>query len=288
MQIYGCCRCCKATHFEVDKTWYIYIYTEVGTLDVTTLLLKAALQAELDKHFFLQSSMVVASSTPPSLQLAFATSVPLEFTWKTRQKGLMTHGCSWHQKKWKENSFQGWQGMTESKPTFYIVGLPGTSCSACSDHPDHETLVQQAVAWYLNPSNFRPMSRFNWDQDPRMIQGLSKVPKPLRQVPTTWSIHSTVDWKKVWFTHSLAVQQNIWHKCKTVVYITDISTYVYIYALYIFAKKTQKRVPNWSMIAKGPLLEVLEPLSCSHSLGVGQIPSILMYLYNHAIWSIWV
>ena len=68
---------------------------EVGTLDVTTLLLKAALQAELDKHFFLQSSMVVASSTPPSLQLAFATSVPLEFTWKTRQKGLMTHGYSW-------------------------------------------------------------------------------------------------------------------------------------------------------------------------------------------------
>lgn len=48
-------------------------------------------------------------------------------------------------------------------------------------------------------------------------------------------------------------------------------------------KKTQKGVPNWSMIAKGPLLEVLEPLSCSHSLGVGQIPSILIYLYNHAI-----
>lgn len=218
----------------------IYIYTEVGTLDVTTLLLKAALQAELDKHFFLQSSMVVASSTPPSLQLAFATSVPLEFTWKTRQKGLMTHGCSWHQKKWKDNSFQGWQGMTESKPTFYIVGLPGTSCSACSDHPDHETLVQQAVAWYLNPSNFRPMSRFNWDQDPRMIQGLSKVPKPLRQVPTTWSIHSTVDWKKVWFTHSLAVQQNIWHKCKTVVYITDISTYVYIYIHFIYLPKKHR------------------------------------------------
>ena len=37
---------------------------EAGALDDTTLLLKAALQAELDKHFFLQSSMVVASRTP--------------------------------------------------------------------------------------------------------------------------------------------------------------------------------------------------------------------------------